>query len=145
LLIWTKEDFKSVMTDINSLCNDIKNCVNYNQNVSKENIEIQIWIENEVNWSISLCPMESQIKIGLDYHEHIFAKDALEFCKEFEEIIIGGYRGGEIFISDDIDSEYFSDFKNLKYLYFSDLSIENDADEIREKLSNLDGVKVIIE
>lgn len=143
LYIKTEDTFYDVISDIDTLCTEMKECINSYRTSGNENTEIVLWIENCSNWSIPVYPLSDKICIGLNHSIPI--TDALDYCKGFEEISLGGYRGYKILIPQNFNSNYFDDFHSLKRLEISGFSSDKDKNRISEELLNLDGIDVVID
>ncbi len=141
--LYTEEDFFDVIADIDLICVEIKKCISSYRVLPNENLEVKIWIENRSNWSIPVSPLANRICVGIN--NDIPITDVLKYCKNFEEIKIGGYRGYKVSIPDNFNSDYFDGFDNLKLLQIDDF--ETKQDKVRaEKLSEgLEDVLLIID
>lgn len=138
----TGDEFADTISDIPSLCHEIKDCVNHYSVLSDENTDIQIDIENWSEWDICIDLKADKITLGLN--DRIPITDALDYCKEFETIYVGGYWGYFVLIPDNFDSSYFSDFDMLKVLKIDKIKYEDEENELKEALSDLSGVNIII-
>ena len=138
----TGDEFSDTITDIPALCCEIRDHAERYPFLSDENTEIKIDIENWANWIIRIDLRSNEISMGLN--PRISVTDALEHCKEFETINVGGYWGYDVSIPDNFDSRFFSDFDVLKVLKIDDIEPKDKENEVREALLGLRGVKVTI-
>lgn len=143
LYIKTEDTFYDVISDIDTLCTEMKECINSYRTSGNENTEIVLWIENCSNWSIPVYPLSDKICIGLNHSIPI--TDALDYCKNFEEISLGSYRGYKILIPQSFNSNYFDDFHSLKRLEISGFSSQEDKNRMKQELLDLDGIEVIVD
>lgn len=140
MYVKTDDEYTDVISDIYLLNDEIREYVSSNQVVFNQNTEIEICIENWSFWIIRLYPMSNRIALGLN--SDIPITEALDYLKNFQNVSVGGYWGYNVPIPDDFDSSYLESFDNLKTLEITD--VEND-EELREKLSGLNEIKITIE
>ncbi len=142
LNIKTEENFFDAISDVQIICDEIKNCVSNYCSSENKDLKIEIWIENSSNWSIPVYPLENKICLGLN--NDIPIDEALKFCKDFNEIYIGGYRGYKVSVPEDFSS-CFDGFDNLKLLQIDDFQTEEDKNRAKKLSEVLYNVTLIID
>lgn len=145
LRVETDEDIIDVLSEVSSLCNEIKAYINNNSGLNDKKVDITVRIEHWAEWSMVLEPNSNHICIGLN--DRMSITQILSYCKEFEIIDIGGYWGYYVSIPNDIDSDFFADFPVLKVLRIIEIDTSEMEKRLNEAVSGLreKGVEVITE
>ena len=143
LRIETEEDFFDVIENINSICKEMKSCTNNYYSPVDEKLKMEIWIENPSNWSMPVYPLENKICLGVN--NNIPIDEAMKYCKNFEEIHIGGYRGNKVSVPNNFNSNYFNGFEDLRILQINDFETAEDKARAKKLSEDLEEALLIIE
>ncbi len=114
--------------------------------LEKDVSEIEIWIHNRSQYDISLQVMSDTLIVG--EKSDLTLNEILIQCEDFENIVIGRWRGsGCIEVTEPIDEEFFSSFTKLKSLSIVHIETKEMAQILEEATSKLreNGVDVVLE
>lgn len=102
---------------------------------------VYIIIENHSNWIVRMWTVTDEIVVGADWRDleecRLTHKDVLGFCRNFEDIYIGGYWGGVVRFDEPIDKEFFSGFTKTKKLKIDDIGAKYMAVMLYEASADL--------
>lgn len=133
--------FPDAASAVPGLLEELRGCISQNELLSGENTEVEVCVENWSKWEIRIFPKRGKIIIALN--GFIPLGEALDCCREFEEIDIGGYWGYSVTLPEDFGADSFSDFLKLRALTLASLS-HGDAERASAALKALSGVDVTI-
>ncbi len=136
----TEEDFSDVIAAIPEITEEVNGLIAQNQYLSHPAVDIEIYIEHWSEWNIRIYPKQSRIVLGIN--ERISFAEAVQYCREFENIDVGGYWGFDVDIPDNT-GELFANFDGLHSLEINSIKCEDTETAVRE-LSGLEGVKVTL-
>ncbi len=136
----TEEDFLDVIMEIPEITREVNELITQSSHLSYPATNIEIYIEHWSAWNIRIFPKQSRIALGIN--EQISFAEAVQYCREFENIDVGGYWGFEVDIPENV-GELFADFDFLRSLEITDIMREDTETAVRE-LSGLEGVRVTL-
>ena len=136
----TEEDFSDVIAEIPAITEEINKLIAQSEYLSYPATDIEIYIEHWAEWNICIFPKQGKIALGLN--ERISLANALEYCRGFENIDIGGYWGYSVDLPDNV-GELFADLDGLRSLSIDKILYEDTEMGVRE-LSELEGVDITL-
>ena len=134
----TEEDFSDVISEIPVITEEVNKLISQSEHLSYLATDIEIYIEHWTEWNICIFPRQSKIVLGIN--ERISLAEALEYCRGFENIDIGGYWGYSVDIPDNV-GELFADLDDLNSLRIDSILYGDTEMAVRE-LSEFEGVDV---
>lgn len=134
----TEEDFSDVIAAITEITREVNELISQRENLSYPAVDIEIYLEHWAEWNIRVIPKQNRIILGIN--ERISFPETMEQCRGFENIDVGGYRGGSVDLPDNV-GELFADFDGLRSLRIDGILSEDTETAVRG-FSGLDGVDV---
>lgn len=134
----TEEDFSDVIAAIPEITKEVNELISQSEHLSYPATDIEIYIEHWAEWDIRVIPKQSKIVLGIN--ERISFAEAMEYCRGFEDITVGGYRGYSVDLPDNV-GELFADFDGLRSLRIDSI-MHGDTEAALRGMSVLDGVDV---
>lgn len=136
----TEEDFSDVIAEIPAITEEVNKLISQSEHLSYPATDIEVYIEYWSEWNIRIFPKQSRIALGIN--ERISLAEALEYCRGFENIEIGGYWGYRVDLPDNV-GELFADLDGLRSLRIDSILYGDTEMAVRE-LSELEGVDITL-
>lgn len=145
----THTDLSDVLPYLAEMRNRINEYVN-SSHLSKEISDVSFSISNGAKWVLRMWTVSDKIVVGFDESYSPKANDltyntVLKACDNFEDINIGGYKGGSVSVTEMIDKDFFVSFTNLKHLKISHIRTQKMVEQLKSATSNLSEKGVIVE
>lgn len=134
----TEEDFSDVIGAIPEITKEVNELISQSEHLSYPATDIEIYIEHWSEWDIRVIPKQNKIILGIN--ERISFAEAMEYCRGFEDITVGGYWRYSVDLPDNV-GELFADFDGLRSLWIDSI-LYGDTETALRELSELDGVDV---
>ena len=136
----TEDDFSDVISEIPAITEEVNKLISQSEHLSYPASDIEIYIEHWTEWNIRIFPKQSRIELGIN--ERISLAEALEYCRGFENIDIGGYWGYSVDLPDNV-GELFADIDDLNSLRIDSILYGDTEMAVRE-LSKLEDIDITL-